>query len=135
KLHNIPFNSEDPASMSWKNDIRVIVGLDFGCTFSGFSYVHTSKQQEIITNETWPDMIGQLKINTVLQYDSNFETVKSWGLSALAKKPRRKGKKKEETRPVELFKLHLTEMPYVSKPSLPLDYKKVVSDYLNKIGQ
>nr|CAG8558965.1 2140_t:CDS:2 [Entrophospora candida] len=114
--------------MSWKNDIRVIVGLDFGCTFSGFSYVHTSKQQEIITNETWPDMIGQLKINTVLQYDSNFETVKSWGLSALAKKPRRKGKKKEETRPVELFKLHLTEMPYVSKPSLPLDYKKVVTE-------
>jgi len=121
--------------MSWKSDIRVIVGLDFGTTFSGFSYVHTANQEEIITNEAWPGEIGQLKTNTVLQYDSKFETVELWGAPALSKRPHRKKKKVIEAQPVELFKLHLGDMPAKLKPKLELDYKKAITDYLKEIGR
>ncbi|CAJ0626541.1 4117_t:CDS:2 [Entrophospora sp. SA101] len=121
--------------MSWKSDIRVIVGLDFGTTFSGFSYVHTANQEEIITNEAWPGEIGQLKTNTVLQYDPKFETVDLWGAPALSKRPHRRKKKVIEAQPVELFKLHLGDMPAKLKPKLELDYKKAITDYLKEIGR
>ncbi|PKB95875.1 actin-like ATPase domain-containing protein, partial [Rhizophagus irregularis] len=117
------------------DNIRVVVGLDFGATYSGFSYCHTTEPKNINTNSQWPDIMGFLKTNTVLQYDDSYNTVKSWGYSALAKRPPKRGKKNEsETRPVELFKLHLT---CNKKPYLPgeLRYEKAITDYLRKIGQ
>jgi hypothetical protein len=76
--------------------------------------------------------LGTLKTNTVLRYDDNFENVESWGFPALAKGSRRK----ELNKPVELFKLHLSDMPESDKPYLPpnLDYKKAITDYFREMG-
>ncbi|PKY12694.1 hypothetical protein RhiirB3_424400 [Rhizophagus irregularis] len=127
--------SQDSFNTNDIDNIRVVVGLDFGATYSGFSYCHTTEPKNINTNSQWPDIMGFLKTNTVLQYDDSYNTVKSWGYSALAKRPPKRGKKNEsETRPVELFKLHLT---CNKKPYLPgeLRYEKAITDYLRKIGQ
>ncbi|PKY35212.1 hypothetical protein RhiirB3_455709, partial [Rhizophagus irregularis] len=53
-------------------DIRAVVAIDFGTTFSGFAYSNRA-DPEIITNDVWPQQIGVLKTNTVLQYDSNYQ--------------------------------------------------------------
>ncbi|RIA82246.1 hypothetical protein C1645_881134 [Glomus cerebriforme] len=144
--------------MSWKNDIRVVVGLDFGTIYSGFAYIHVSEDNNIIINTKWPGELGQLKTNTVIQYDEYYDTVKSWGYPALLKRPDKKkkiNKKKSSSvgvfkllfykpepsldykgsRPVELFKLHLGKLFDNLKPKLPVDYKKAITDYLREIGK
>ncbi|CAG8700777.1 8468_t:CDS:2, partial [Racocetra fulgida] len=72
----------------------------------------------VITNDTWPDVAGALKTNTVLKYDQNLRNVEA------------------TSKPVELFKLHLGNMPDKEKPVLPkgLDYKKAITDYLTEMG-
>src|SRR5581483_3560549 len=97
-----------------------IVGLDFGATYSGFSYCYVRSDQKIITNDHWPGVFGPLKTNTVLQYDENYEEVISWGLSALSQRSRRRNKYNNKTKPVELFKLHLGNLSAELKPELPL---------------
>src|SRR4051794_19419965 len=88
-----------------KVDIRVVVGLEFGVTYSGFSYCHIHSDQNIITNDYWPGICA-IKMNTALRYDENYDNVISWGSSALTVRPSRKNKKNKETRLVELCKLH-----------------------------
>jgi hypothetical protein len=41
----------------------------------------------------------------------------------------------ERSRPIELFKLHISELKYNQKPWLPpqLDYKKAIEDYLTQM--
>ena len=43
----------------------------------------------------------------------------------------------DDNKPVELFKLHLSNLPDHKKPILPvgLDYKTAISDYLREIGK
>lgn len=70
--------------------------------------------------------------NTVLQYDSNLNLV-NWGFPALAREPRsRRKNKNSEYKLVELFKLHLSDIPDYQKPVLPygLDYRKAIKDFL-----
>uniref|UniRef100_U9TFC6 Uncharacterized protein n=1 Tax=Rhizophagus irregularis (strain DAOM 181602 / DAOM 197198 / MUCL 43194) TaxID=747089 RepID=U9TFC6_RHIID len=112
---------------------------DFGTTYSGFAYAHKI-DNEIITNDTWPDQIGPLKTNTALQYDKNFKNVVEWGFPALAKNQKKvKGKSKNQTasKPVEHFKLHLSNIPDNEKPVLPkgINYKKAITDYLKCMGE
>ncbi|CAB5381343.1 unnamed protein product [Rhizophagus irregularis] len=57
--------------MSLEN-VQVIVGIDFGTTFSGFSYCHVVSR-DIVTNDRWDEITGQFKTNTILQYDSEFD--------------------------------------------------------------
>ncbi|RIB14143.1 hypothetical protein C2G38_2248436 [Gigaspora rosea] len=118
--------------MSSSKDIRVVCAIDFGTTYSGFAYAHIANS-ETITNETWPGQIGPLKTNTVLQYDANFQKVESWGFPALAQRYSRR--RNNNSRPVELFKLHLIGMSEDQKPTLPegLNYKKAITDYLCKL--
>ncbi|PKY39922.1 actin-like ATPase domain-containing protein [Rhizophagus irregularis] len=113
-------------------DIRMVVGLDFGTTFSGFAYCHISESKDILTNESWPGKAGTLKTNTVLQYDSGFNNVVEWGSLALTNR-----KNKDEKRPVELFKLYLGNLPKHRRPKLPprFDFKKAITDYLYEIGK
>ncbi|PKK77239.1 actin-like ATPase domain-containing protein [Rhizophagus irregularis] len=120
--------------MSDYSDIRVVVGLDFGTTYSGFTYCHVS-DGNLVTNDQWPGEIGQLKTNTVLQYDKNYMNVKSWGYSALSKRKNKKKKIKNESKPVELFKLHLGNLSDNLKPELPVYYENAITDYLQKIGE
>ncbi|PKK64592.1 hypothetical protein RhiirC2_97920 [Rhizophagus irregularis] len=116
------------------SDYKVIVGIDFGTTHSGFAYTHTkNKEKEIFTHTDWQDYAGRFKVPTVLLYDDDLKSVQSWGFSALAKRPKRK--KVIDKKPVELFKLHLGKMS--NKPPLPngLDYKKAITDYLHEFGK
>ncbi|CAG8669775.1 11342_t:CDS:2 [Funneliformis mosseae] len=119
--------------MSWRSDIRVIIGLDFGTTFSGFAYCHISDANDICTNDKWPGEAGQLKTNTVLQYDSSFTNVEQWGNPALSKRPNRRNKK--DSKPIELFKLHLGNLQEHLRPKLPVNYKKAITDYLREFGK
>ncbi|GES97256.1 hypothetical protein GLOIN_2v1484167 [Rhizophagus clarus] len=117
------------------SDIRLVVGLDFGTTYSGFALCHVDDDlANIKTNSEWPEELGKLKTNTVLQYDNNFEEVELWGKPALCKKPNRRGKN-VETKPVELFKLHLGNCLEKYKPKLLVNYKKAITDYLCEIGK
>ncbi|RIA82047.1 hypothetical protein C1645_835948, partial [Glomus cerebriforme] len=120
--------------MSWKSDIRVVVGLDFGTTYSGFTYAHISDDNQFVTNDRWPGELGQLKTNTVIQYDEHYKNVETWGYPALSKRPNKKKKNKKGARPIELFKLHLGNLFDDLKPELPVDYKKAITDYLREIG-
>ena len=123
--------------MRKESDIRVVVGLDFGTTYSGFAYCHLSNPQEIIINSEWQNMSVQVKTNTVLQYDYEYNNVISWGLPALAKKPNRRSKNKDNSfnRPIELFKLHLSDLSDQCKLKLLIEYKKAITDYLREIGK
>ncbi|CAB4408733.1 unnamed protein product [Rhizophagus irregularis] len=115
---------------------RVVVAIDFGTTFSGFAYANRASP-EIITNDVWPQQIGSLKTNTVLQYDSNYQNVIKWGNPALAQKQTRKTKNLSVSKSVELFKLHLGNLPQNEKPPLPhqLSCEKAISDYLRESGK
>ncbi|GBB95726.1 hypothetical protein RclHR1_00260031 [Rhizophagus clarus] len=121
--------------MSNYSDIRVVVGLDFGTTYSGFTYCHISDDGNYVTNDQWPGEMGQLKTNTVLQYDEHYMNIESWGYPALSKRPNKKKKSKNGSKPVELFKLHMGNLSNNLKPRLPVHYKKAVTDYLRKIGE
>ncbi|CAB5126745.1 hypothetical protein RhiirA5_495771 [Rhizophagus irregularis] len=113
-----------------KSKIRVVVGLDFGTKYSLFSYCHVSGNQCIRTNDIWHEKVGQLRTNTVLQYDETYKNVKLWGTPALAKTRNIKNDKF-----VELFILHLSDLPDNLKPILPIKYKKAITDYLREIGK
>ena len=99
-----------------------MVGLDFGATYSGFAYCHVAGFIE--TNELWHRGVSSLKTNTILQYDGY--NVKSWGSPALVS---------GGNKPVELFKLHLSDLPDNFKPKLSVDYKKAITDYFIEIGK
>ncbi|CAB4424823.1 unnamed protein product [Rhizophagus irregularis] len=115
-------------------EARVIVGLDFGTIYSGFSYCHVDNAKEICTYDEWHEKAGNLKTNTILQYDSNLN-VKQWGRPLLSRRQNLRRQNECETIPVELFKLHLTHN--LEKPYLPegLCFKKTISDYFREIGK
>ncbi|GES81266.1 hypothetical protein GLOIN_2v1502209 [Rhizophagus clarus] len=116
-------------------DIRVVVAIDFGTTFSGFAYAY--QDSEVITNDNWPQQIGPLKTNTVLQYDSNYQNVIKWGNPALAQRQSRRSRDISSSKTVELFKLHLGNISQNEKPPLPhqLSHEKAISDYLRELGK
>ncbi|CAI2171542.1 6626_t:CDS:2, partial [Funneliformis geosporum] len=118
-----------------EDSIRVVIGFDFGTTYSGFAYCHVTEKQNLRSNDLWHGERGQLKTNTVLQYDDKYNQVKLWGAPALAKKPNRRDTTQNENKPVELFKLHLGDMLDNFKPNLPVDYKKAITDYFREIGK
>ncbi|CAG8602668.1 16304_t:CDS:2 [Funneliformis mosseae] len=115
-------------------DNRVVVAIDFGTTFSGFAYANRTTP-EIITNDIWPQQIGPLKTNTVLQYDENYRNVLKWGNPALAQRQSRRNKNSNASKPVELFKLHLGNISQSEKPPLPyqLSHEKAITDYLREL--
>ncbi|CAB5125520.1 unnamed protein product [Rhizophagus irregularis] len=126
------FSNKDPDESIPYPNIKVVVGLDFGLTYSGFSYCHVANKQNICSNEIWPRGISQFKTNTVLQYDYEYNNVLLWGAPALASRPNRRI---ERNKPVELFKLWLGNLDEHLKPHLPVDYKKAITDYLREIGK
>ncbi|RGB26163.1 hypothetical protein C1646_820575 [Rhizophagus diaphanus] len=118
--------------MAATNDIRIVAAIDFGCTYSGFACVHKDSPEEIYVQDYDG---GNLETPTVLKYDKDFNVI-SWGIPALAERTiRRKSNAADDSKSVELFKLHLGNIE--EKPYLPegLDYKKVITDYLHEIGK
>ncbi|CAG8540009.1 9496_t:CDS:2, partial [Dentiscutata heterogama] len=119
------------------SDIRVVVGIDFGTTFSGFACANIYSR-DVITNQSWPGVNGQFKTNTVLQYNENYEGVVEWGARALVPEiSRRESRAENLPRPIELFKLHLGNVSKDQKSKLPfgLTTERVITDYLRKMGE
>ncbi|CAG8504961.1 9394_t:CDS:2 [Funneliformis mosseae] len=119
---------------SSKNDIRVVVGIDFGTTYSGYAYAHKSSPNEISAEDKWSGF-PDYKTPTVIKYeDESYTNVKSWGFKAFADRPKKK-KNADQSIPIELFKLFLFKNSSMEKPYLPenLDYKNVITDYLKEL--
>ncbi|CAG8514439.1 20547_t:CDS:2 [Dentiscutata erythropus] len=133
------------------DDIRAVVAIDFGTTYSGFAYANTissknKKSPEIELNTTWPGS-EEIKTNTVLLYDNGCRKVLKWGKPALTyEKKKIKNSIKELGSPlpsphphvVERFKLYLDDkIGTIEKPLLPpnLNYKKAIIDYLRKMKE
>ncbi|CAG8527303.1 9811_t:CDS:2 [Ambispora leptoticha] len=120
------------------SDIRVVVGIDFGTTYSGFAYANVNTPHNIETNDNWPEKKGEFKTNTVIRYDKKLNVIK-WGLPALVEKISKKGNnlKSEEAQIAELFKLHLGDIVEEEKPKLPLglDPREAITNYLYEIGK
>ncbi|CAG8611977.1 5309_t:CDS:10 [Diversispora eburnea] len=123
--------------MSDTKDLRVTVAIDFGTTFSGFAYANNINP-DITVHDSWFGLNNSRKIipktNTVIQYGSGWKLV-NWGFPALAQDPGSRRKKKHvntDCKTVELFKLHLADIPDYQKPGLPygLDYRKAIRDFL-----
>ncbi|CAG8480586.1 2866_t:CDS:10, partial [Paraglomus occultum] len=115
-------------------DFRVIVGIDFGTTFSGYAFAHKANPDQIESQDMWPGQEGSLKTNTVLLYDNEWNVIK-WGYSALAERPEKKSQR--DNCLVELFKLHLGNLSQDKESRLPrgLDYRKAITDYLKKLNE
>ncbi|CAJ0908435.1 887_t:CDS:2, partial [Entrophospora sp. SA101] len=126
----------EPAS----EDIRLVVGVDFGTTFSGFSYAYIKPEKakiEIVVNQEWGPFKSPDKTNTVLQYDENYKEVVTWGANALSSEPSRRKRHSNESlpRPVEYFKFYLGNVPESKKPELPpgITFDKAITDYLREM--
>ncbi|CAB4444384.1 unnamed protein product [Rhizophagus irregularis] len=100
-------------------DCRVIVGIEFGATHSGFGYANTSSTEDISFYNQWSERLRTIRVPTVLSYDDEYENMQSWGYPAL------------ERNHVELFKFLLGEME--NKPPLPRE--KAISDYLHELSK
>ncbi|CAB4471180.1 unnamed protein product [Rhizophagus irregularis] len=132
--------------MSEANDeIRVVVAIDFGTTYSGYAYAHKEQPDVIIVQDSWKEYESRFKTPTVVKYYDNYSDIKLWGYPALIEKPKLKKARlfsssklpKSSSAPIELFKLHLLKSIKESeKPTLPrkLNYKNVIRDFMKKLG-
>ncbi|CAG8604498.1 19958_t:CDS:10 [Rhizophagus irregularis] len=132
--------------MSEANDeIRVVVAIDFGTTYSGYAYAHKEQPDVIIVQDSWKEYESRFKTPTVVKYYDNYSDIKLWGYPALIEKPKLKKARlfsssklpKSSSAPIELFKLHLLKSIKGSeKPTLPrkLNYKNVIRDFMKKLG-
>ncbi|RMZ81753.1 hypothetical protein DV738_g2089, partial [Chaetothyriales sp. CBS 135597] len=126
-----------------RNKAQLIVGIDFGTTFSGVAFAfatNTEAKEDIITE--WPGAGNQTKqkIPTVLYYDQ-YQKVVGWGpdiADALAPT----GYPKPGVQKVEWFKLQLmlsgnTYIDPINLPPLPPGKSEidVAADYLFKLRQ
>ncbi|CAG8532597.1 5723_t:CDS:2 [Ambispora leptoticha] len=125
-------------------DIRVIVAIDFGTTYSGFAYSHIANNGSfdgISLQRRWPgrkknSIIVKYKADTLLQYDKDLNLI-HWGCGVVAEKGNAKGKaaQEKETVVAKLFKLHLANIN--NPPSLPdgLDFRQAITEYLMKLRE
>ncbi|CAJ0908443.1 889_t:CDS:2 [Entrophospora sp. SA101] len=134
ELHD--FIEFEPAS----EDIRLVIGVDFGTTFSGFSYAYIKPEKakiEIVVNQEWGHFKSPDKTNTVLQYDESYKEVSTWGADALSSEPSRRKRQSNKflPRPVEHFKFYLGNVPESKKPKLPpgITFDKAITDYLREM--
>ncbi|CAG8553645.1 6415_t:CDS:2 [Ambispora gerdemannii] len=130
--------------MTTPQDIRIVVAIDFGTTFSGFAYSHINNQgsfEGISLKNQWPgrkknSVIVQYKANTLLQYDNELNLM-NWGCGVVAEKGNFKGKEapEKESMVAKLFKLYLANLN--DPPPLPegLDYRQAIIEYLTKLKE
>ncbi|KAF0525480.1 actin-like ATPase domain-containing protein [Gigaspora margarita] len=138
------YNSNHPSprfSSNFKpssDDIRAVVAIDFGTTFSGFAHANKISPDEIEINTRWSGREGLPKTNTALLYDSSFKEVLKWGEPALLNEQKKCRNSSKEFQPqnymIERFKLYLDDSNS-EKPWLPenFDYRKAITDYLKKL--
>ncbi|RIB26527.1 hypothetical protein C2G38_2138260 [Gigaspora rosea] len=121
-------------------DIRVVVGVDFGTTYSGLAYAYVNENKErteIAVNEDWGNFKSTNKTNTALQYDETYRAVLNWGAGALSSEPTKR-KRSELPKPIEYFKFYLgDDIPESKKPKLPqeITFEKAITDFLREMGK
>ena len=55
---------------------KVVVGIDFGTTYSGYAYSFTDSKDDIKTNRNWSDKLGyQVRIFSQACWCINFFTI------------------------------------------------------------
>ncbi|PTU22939.1 hypothetical protein P175DRAFT_0522019 [Aspergillus ochraceoroseus IBT 24754] len=140
-----PYGMRNPAEVegAGRSKAQLIVGIDFGTTFSGvaFAFATNNEAREDIITE-WPGAgtHTKQKIPTVLYYDQ-YQEVVGWGpdiANALAPT----GYPKQGVQKVEWFKLQLmlsgnTYIDPINLPPLPPGKSEVdvAADYLFKLRQ
>ncbi|CAB4491909.1 unnamed protein product [Rhizophagus irregularis] len=114
-------------------EIKILVAIDFGTTYSSFAYVSKENPENIIINSSWPGREGCYKTPTVLKYNESYTQVISWGNSALP--DYMVDNSEERSHPIKLFKLHLLNLRKKELPWMPpqLNYKKAIEDYLTQM--
>ncbi|CAG8614110.1 5437_t:CDS:2, partial [Racocetra persica] len=121
-------------------DIRVVVGVDFGTTYSGFAYTYVQENKEkieIVVNDEWGNFKSPNKTNTALQYDETYRVVVNWGAGALSSEPTKR-RRFNLPKPIEYFKFYLgDDVPDSKKPRLPqeITFEKAISDFLREMGK
>lgn len=134
-------------------EAKIVVGLDFGTTFSGYAFAHKSKPKEILTFYDWPrPMKPYCKTLTAIYYepgDAATAAVKSWGFPALHDftKDINNLQKLRAKSAVDLpemgtylvrFKLHLASKDAGESSAIQLPkgftVTQVIADYLREIG-
>ncbi|CAG8646028.1 3349_t:CDS:2, partial [Funneliformis caledonium] len=117
---NITNSSENSWSSYDIDNIRIVVGLDNLLWICLWSCLFTTN------NLSYMDHF-YFKTCTALEYDDEYNKVITWDFPAK--------RNKNNNKPVELFKLHLSDIPDELKPKLPVGYEKAITDYLREIGQ
>ncbi|KAI9668632.1 MAG: hypothetical protein M1831_001071 [Alyxoria varia] len=141
-----PYRPMPPAEMEGargRSKAQLIVGIDFGTTFSGVAFAFatdTEAKEDIVTE--WPGAGNQTKqkIPTVLYYDQ-YQRVVGWGPD-IAEALAPTGYPKPGVQKVEWFKLQLmlsgnTYIDPINLPPLPPGKSEVdvAADYLIKLRQ
>lgn len=126
-------------------NVRWIIGLDFGTTFSGFAYAQASGPEEISVYFDWPSRQGEkvyCKTLSGLYYiqaeNGEWECV-SWGHNA--RSDYLDSQRRNRPNGVYLSKFKLLLSRDVNDPALaasvppPLTVHSVIVDYLRRIGE
>ncbi|CAB4421890.1 unnamed protein product [Rhizophagus irregularis] len=96
-------------------EIKILVAIDFGTTYSSFAYVSKENPENIIINSSWPGREVGVALPDYMVDNSE-----------------------ERSHPIKLFKLHLLNLRKKRKKELPwmppqLNYKKAIEDYLTQM--
>ncbi|KAI8067566.1 hypothetical protein BC940DRAFT_301054 [Gongronella butleri] len=91
------------------NDYPIVVGIDFGTTYSGAAYALANTENEVIDITSWPRRAGYHypKVPTMSLYDRNTKKLVTWGNSVRSEC--RKSSKDRELMMLQQFKLFLDE--------------------------
>ncbi|KAI9006601.1 hypothetical protein CLU79DRAFT_779901 [Phycomyces nitens] len=125
----------NPTSKFNPDNYSYTVGIDFGTTYSGCSYVYTGDPTEEIHDVTdWPKQGGHVypKVPSVLLYEPRNKTPIAWGYEAI----RKASAPNSQNILVDKFKL-LLDPEYSRVNQLPngLTPLEVISDYLVKFHE
>lgn len=128
---------------------KVVIGLDFGTTYSGFAFAFKTSPADIYTHHVWPqsELRNYCKTKTELFYSRDSKgnlTLKSWGCRASADQIREQTALPNDGglavgELVTKFKLHLADAgdgQESSAPPLPapLTMKIAITDYLRELS-
>ncbi|KAI9032714.1 hypothetical protein CLU79DRAFT_807885 [Phycomyces nitens] len=116
-------------------DYSFVVGVDFGTTFSGCSFVFTGDETEEIVDITdWPNHGSQYsKVPTALLYQDNGHNIVGWGDDAINDPDQQEN---PDSYLLERFKLYL-DKSVENMPQLPFDLTalQVITDYLTEFHE
>ncbi|KAI9029987.1 hypothetical protein CLU79DRAFT_831733 [Phycomyces nitens] len=119
------------------NDYRVVVGIDFGTTYSGAAFSIISSDNEVCDIVSWPKQTAHHygKVPTMSLYDVETKELTFWG--SAARRERAKANLTKKYLLLQQFKLYLDEglEGVLKKPPGNLDPVVIIADYLRKFHE